>query len=420
MSKQTFSTNLTPDIKIGQVLGNLQIKGWESPEVVINTEDDEMEIQAQEDSIEIAACEADCLIRLPQGAAVHIGTVEGDFNVKFLEDGLSVGNVMGSLELRDIANAQIDTVDGALSGRRISGELRANAVHGEVELRSIQGGCWLNEVGGNIDLRDVEGEIHVKVRGNARLRLSNLTGSQYDIQADGNMHCHVPEDASLQLHLASESSSIRVKLPDGTKNYHQPDVDLTLDGGSATMNLSANGTLSLYSQPADWSDAEGDTNIRFGPDFSQKIASEVESQIQSQMEAVTRQMTEQMARISETMSKVGLSEAEQQRIIERSREATERATARSQEKLRRSQEKLERKLEAAQRRQEARAQGQGRRRWGFEWPTPPTPPTPPAPPAPPAAVVSDEERLMILRMLEQKKISLEEADRLLAALEGKE
>jgi hypothetical protein len=32
--------------------------------------------------------------------------------------------------------------------------------------------------------------------------------------------------------------------------------------------------------------------------------------------------------------------------------------------------------------------------------------------------VTEEERLFILRMLEQKKISLEEADRLLSALEG--
>jgi hypothetical protein len=32
--------------------------------------------------------------------------------------------------------------------------------------------------------------------------------------------------------------------------------------------------------------------------------------------------------------------------------------------------------------------------------------------------VTEEERLLILRMLEQKKISLEEADRLLSALEG--
>ncbi len=33
--------------------------------------------------------------------------------------------------------------------------------------------------------------------------------------------------------------------------------------------------------------------------------------------------------------------------------------------------------------------------------------------------VSDDERLVILRMLQEKKISLAEAERLLAALEGK-
>jgi hypothetical protein len=33
--------------------------------------------------------------------------------------------------------------------------------------------------------------------------------------------------------------------------------------------------------------------------------------------------------------------------------------------------------------------------------------------------VSEDERLMILRMLEQKKITMEEAEELLSALEGK-
>jgi hypothetical protein len=33
--------------------------------------------------------------------------------------------------------------------------------------------------------------------------------------------------------------------------------------------------------------------------------------------------------------------------------------------------------------------------------------------------VTDDERLVILRMLQEKKISLEEAEKLLAALEGK-
>jgi DNA-binding transcriptional ArsR family regulator len=50
-------------------------------------------------------------------------------------------------------------------------------------------------------------------------------------------------------------------------------------------------------------------------------------------------------------------------------------------------------------------------RW--EWDLAPQPPDENIPAA------SDEERLIILRMLREKKISLEEAEKLLAALEGK-
>ena len=52
-------------------------------------------------------------------------------------------------------------------------------------------------------------------------------------------------------------------------------------------------------------------------------------------------------------------------------------------------------------------------------PKPPTPPVPPFPPRPVSDPVSDEERLTILKMLQEKKISLQEAEKLLAALEGK-
>jgi hypothetical protein len=76
-------------------------------------------------------------------------------------------------------------------------------------------------------------------------------------------------------------------------------------------------------------------------------------------------------------------------------------------------------MAAAQRKMEYKAQAHeraarhGRHSWSFGFQTPPTPP----PPA--SEAVSEDERLMILRMLEQKKISMEEADELLSALEDK-
>ncbi len=95
--------------------------------------------------------------------------------------------------------------------------------------------------------------------------------------------------------------------------------------------------------------------------------------------------------------------------------------------MRRAQEKLERKLEAQRQRKEHRAQEldrRTRRSWKFEWPAPPAPPArpkPSAPASPPAPSETGGDRGRApdhLTMLEQKKISLEEADQLLSALEG--
>ena len=84
--------------------------------------------------------------------------------------------------------------------------------------------------------------------------------------------------------------------------------------------------------------------------------------------------------------------------------------------MRRTQERMEHKLNAAQRKLEQKKRAAGRHpHWGA-----PTPPVPPIPPTPPSEPVSEEERMMILRMLEQKKIGLDDAEKLLSALEGKE
>jgi hypothetical protein len=280
----------------------------------------------------------------------------------------------------------------------------------------------LEKVQGNLDLRDVEGDVRITLRGNARLRLGALLGSQYEIHADGNIHCRLPEDASVQINLSSAGQAISIKLPDGAKTYQQESYSFTLGQGAAVMNISAGGTIYLSVRELDWVEDEEqpagyDGFSSLPDDFSEKIARQVESQIEAQMEMMNRQINQQMANLTATIGMAGVSAEETERIVRRARESSERAAAQAQEKVRRAQEKLERKLEASRRREEQHAQSgehwgfrYGRGAWHVNFP--------PAPPTPPKEAVGDEERLAILRMLEQKKITLEEAENLLSALEG--
>ena len=424
MDQQSVKTSETPQVFIDEIYGSLQVKGWGRSEVFVKAKPDDLStFEAQEDILHLS-CKGDCSLRLPVGAAVQVGSIHGGGRFKQLENSLQVEKALGDLSLRNVGEVQIGSINGNLLVKQAEG-LRVGQALGNVIARDIQGECAIQQVSGNLDLEDVSEAITASASGHVRLRLSILKGDHYQVNAGGDLQCRIPDDASLKVDLSSRAQKIQVKLPEG-KHIHQEEAySLTLSGGQVPMDLSAGGAISFISQEVDWSETE-DFDSGFGGDFagiSDEFVEQIESQIESQMEA----LNEQMANLSESLGKAGLSQAETDRLLQRLRQSSEKATNRAQERMHRAQEKLERKMAAAQRKAELKAQAAERRRqthgrhsWNFEWTVPPASgSTSPASGQEPEEPVSDEERLTILRMLEQKKISLEEAEQLLAALEGK-
>ena len=422
MARQVISTSLAPDCFVGEVMGDLRVKGWETPQVAVDGSAEDLDLQESDDVVRISS-RGGCEIRLPHAAALEIESVHGDAEIKLLEESLQISEVHGSLTLRNVAGLKVQRVQGDLSGRSIDGDLEIEQVLGDAELRQIAGSCSLGEVHGDLNLQDVGRGVQAKVLGDARVRLSSLLSSLDDesctLSADGDVLLTVPADAGLRLHLVSRGGMIRVNVGDKAETYQQEQVDLEIGSGESGVTIEAGGDIIILGQ---WMGAERGS-APFMSDYSDQIARQVETQIGQQMEEVSRRMKDQMDRLTSTLGQAGFSPEDTARVVEQAMRAGERETARAQEKIRRAQEKLERKLEEAQRKAEQKARSgdrnawaRPRHTWGRTWPTPPTPPTPPSVSEP----VAEEERMLVLKMLEQKKISLEEAEKLLAAMEGKE
>ena len=128
---------------------------------------------------------------------------------------------------------------------------------------------------------------------------------------------------------------------------------------------------------------------------SVEITQQITSQLETQVNELSRQLDDKLARIS-----------------------TDDVLATSiQEKVQVAMRRAEEKLAEAIRKVEQRTQeAEGRRRKPVGWVAPPAPP--PGPSKARRTPATDEERMMILRMVEQSKISVEQAEKLLAALNG--
>lgn len=415
METYRVDTSANPKVLISAG-GELILKGWDEAEVVAKSDSmEDLSLEKQGDEVTIR-CQADCSVHVPSDSAVHIENVSGNATIKSLEGELLVNWVSGQLTLKAIGETTVQRLQGNLTARNLSGNLRVEAVDGNAAVRGVQGDFTVEDsIRGNLKVDDVDGNASAVANGNVTLRLDPAPGNSYRFEAHGNLLCQLPSDASVLINIPV-ANRIRVKFPAAQiPSPVSAPYELQLGDGDARISLSAGGDVIISALPGTW-EVE-DFEVDFGEDF-EGMAESISQQVTQQVEAQMEMLEQQLANLSTMFGTAGLPEEKAERISRRAREAHQRANARAQEKLRKAQEKLQRKLESARRRAEMKARAaermarDRRRRPGpSQW----APPKPEAPAEP----VTDEERLMILEMVAQKKITIEEAEQLLAALEGK-
>lgn len=418
MDKRSIETGESPKITLN-VSGNLSVKGWDKLEVVAKcSSPDDLVLDVQDDEISVN-CRSNGSLRIPYRTIIQANHIKGDATFKSVEGEISVTQISGNLSLRSVGSVTIGTVNGNLAAKNIDGSIALEKCQGNVTVRDIQGDLMIEEsISGNLTLKEIDGSAKAHARGNVSVELDPSPESSYDFLAKGDLSCRLPADASVKVDILS-GSKIAVKMPDiEVPSQIKAPFDLILGDGDANLTLSAAGNINLASRPADWD--MGEFEFEIGDDFelmADSVNEQITSQIEAQMEILEEELQHQLDTLSFSLEKTAMSAEQAERIAERAREASERANRRAQEKIRRSQEKMKRKLEAARLRAERNARAaeraaRDRRRR-------PEPLERPVPPKRVSEPVSDEERLMILQLLEQGKVTPEEAEQLLAALEGK-
>ncbi len=414
MQQQTISLGPNPNISVHNVSGDLRVAGWDRSELMAKTDGDTLDIAAGSDPITIA-CYEDLILYLPRGANLQVERVAGDASLQALHGPVTLGPISGDLTMNDVGPITLNEVHGDTSLRNV-GAINAGNISGDFVVRGVHGPCVLDNVGGDASLRDVDGivtaqnigsdlyvrNVHGAVNatagGDVALYVDPQPGQTYDVTAGSDLIARLSPEPNVKLHLTAGSpESIQVDFPGVEVPQDSAECHVivgTETPGMPEMILQAGDDLAVTSQADKWeSAADFGVGMNDGmewplpPDFSERINRRVQAAMEranAHMEAANR----------------------------RAEAAGQRASI---------------KVEAAMRRAEAKARAaevRARRgtghvhanikisRWNWDL-------FPGGEPAEPNAPVSDDERLTILKMLQEKKITLEEAEKLLAALEGK-
>ncbi len=364
MSK-TISAGRTPKIMIESIGGDLSLVGWEGEEILLKADDDEMRVSQDGDQVNVS-CSDDLSIRAPKSASIFIRHIGGDASIRSLMGDIELKEIGGDLSLRDVNSVAIETVHADFSLRGARGHLFIKSANSDVSIREVDGNVTLETVADDLALRDVRGNVSAKVAADVVMYLNPKAGNTYSVTAGDDILLVMPPKANATLTLNADEIDFAWKGVEEDEDATSRVV--TLGDGSATINLNAGGDIRVTNQADAGESAEDFGNFAgVGMDWS------------------------------------GFGERISRRV--------DQATQRAQRKIDEAARRIEQKTRDAERRA-TRGKGfleVGRWNWDF---------APKGVPMPNKSQASDEERLTILKMLQEKKITAEEADKLLAALEG--
>ena len=404
-TEQSFETGQTPQVRVESIGGNLSLRGWEESRVWVRGGEN-LNVQQQEDDTILITADGDCRIHVPYQAAATLHSVSGDAQVMDLHGAVDIGSVAGNLRLTDSGVAAIKNVSGDLSVRQVAGNVAVQNASGNGTFYQIEGNLSVNNCSGDLNAREVGGNVDVHAGGNIMLRLT--TGAE-NVQghAGGDVLCRLPDDFQGQVQLGC-GGDIRIKRLDAPFTRAHQSATFTLGEGSHNLALRAGGDIVL-SGPRGEDDEDGiyiDVEIQHEmAERASELVQQVAEQIEAQVDTLAQQLDDRLSAMGSGEEIAAKVQMKVQNVMRKAEEKITAATRRAEEQARRAERRAERRGD--------NRYGGGRRGRG-PIVTPPRPPQSPAPPTGP----SEAERMRVLQMLEQGKISVEQAEQLLAAMGG--
>lgn len=387
MSEQTVQTSPAPHITVVQCVGNLIVRGSDERRITLQArgEPSDALLQREGDTFSLTT-RSDCLLLCPPATTLTIQAVRGDLQVEGLQGPLAVGTVNGDVRLHRIGAATLEQVFGDLSVRQTEGDLQVHRVAGDARIRYVEGQVRLAQVGADLWAEGLqEGLIAEAVGADVRLWPPFSPNAVYLVRAGSDLALYLPADPDL--HLALDAGGrLCSHLPGLTLPEAEARLEHTLGAGAGRLEAHAGGHVHLW--PLEPRRTHG-VGAEFAPGLEalEGLGPAVEAHIAQAMAELEARLAESLGRMDRQI--IG-------RRVEQAAEQARQAAERARREAERAAERARLRAEQAERRWQ-RASGQRPR------------------PEP----ASDEERLRVLRLVEQGKITPEQAADLLAALEGR-
>lgn len=376
--------------------GDLYMRGQEQSEVRFSGSEDRVRVHQSNDTLYIET-RSSIDLEVPREAKVIVEKVGGSAFLQDLKGSIVVQKIGGDLSLQRVGTMRIEKVGGGCMIDGVSGALAIEKVGGDLTVRQAASSVTVETVGGDCDVQTSGGDVlAARAGGNVFAYITEGVREKVTLRAGGDVDVYIPSNSCGRFNINSSGENIFLDF-----NRQEGQQPQTINSRHYEFSLGEGGPQ---------------FEVNAGGDVRVSDATVEPSSITGDLERLENAWTDARGRYSSPGWSGGFgfdrTSAWADMVSRRAQEAARRAEQRVQAATRRTEEQIRQAAE--------REMHRGERYGGFG-PMPPVPPAGPMPPMPiqRTAPVSEKERLMVLQMLQEGKITVEQAEQLLAALEGR-
>jgi len=406
MTQSTFPVTKDTQLVIEEITGDLVIQGWSREEVQILGNAAEPKQKGKTCSLQL---EGDIHLSVPHHLILRIETISGDLVIKNLSRGLEIASVGGDASLQNTAAVTIAEIGGDLHAVRVLGDLVVKKLVGDGKAQDVGGQLSLH-AGGDLEINAFNRGADLSSSGDAVLVFDPLPWQAYRLHSDGDLTIYLPPSAAVALEINSGADRITVKLSDYDQVIETRHHALQIGENGASLQLSAGGNVRILETLPDPQRAGTPPESywyvnQLLRDFSLQTTRQLEGQLNSLEEDLQQTLTG----LSASLESSGLTEQKLGELKVRLLESTQRAAQKTKIAAQKAEQKIHQSITKAQQkassfREKNKVFNLEEFLFGEKSP----------------ASSADQERMLILKMLEEQKITSAEAAALITALEKKD
>lgn len=361
--------------------GDLFLRGAERGEVHFQSED-RIRVNQSKDTLYVET-HANLDLEVPLHSTVIVEKVGGSALLQDFDGSLTVQKIGGDFAMRRISRVRVEKVGGSCLVDGVSERLMIGRVGGNLTLRQVIGSVAVDSVGGDGDFQIISAAgMEARTGGDLRVYFAETLDGKITLRAGGNVEIFLPGNCQADVFANSNGEHIRCDLKRQNavidEQIQEHRYHVTLGEGSAKLEASAGGDILV-----------SDEAVEPKPIFMD---------IDRREEAWTKARERYGSPTWSAGFGFDRASAWADMVSRRAQEAARRGEQQAQAAMRRTEDQIR---QAAER--------EMRRAGGYP---------PPHQTLMPAQPVTDEERMLVLTMLQENKITVEQAEKLLAALEG--